>query len=581
MSKILIMDEGLANKIAAGEVVERLVNVVKELVENSIDAKASEIKIELVDSGIKKIIVNDNGIGMDKEDAVLCFSRHATSKLKNEKDLFRISSLGFRGEAMPSIASVSKLNLKTSTGKSGTEVEIHGGEIIDVKAITHSKGTTIEVSDLFYNTPVRLKYIKNLYTELSHIIDYVNKMALSYPNIRFKLVNNDKVLLNTDGSGNILKVISKIYGIDVAKKMIYVEEENEDYKIYGYISMPEVAKSKKSVITTFVNNRLVKNNEINKVIIDAYHNYIHATRTPIVVLNIEVDNSLVDVNIHPTKMDIKFSKIDSLKSLLSNIIKEQLENRNLSKTTIQKSVNTLNVIEKYIEKEEEPVPKKVEEVQFDFYVEDEESKYKTENEIKEIDSRIKPMRVLGNAHSTYILCENEDGFYLVDQHAAAERINFERILDEFDNLKDDKIDLLIPLKIELSNSDYVVFKEKINHLEELGFSTEEFGDNTIIIRTIPYWLDENRLDESVRSIIDLIIEEKEFKSSKFNEKVAAMAACKSSIRANEHLSMEGMQNIVDLLIKCRNPFNCAHGRPTIISLSNYKLERLFLRNIDC
>ena len=286
MSRVSIMDEDLANKIAAGEVVEKTMSVVKELVENAIDAKATSIKIELVDSGVKEITVTDDGIGMDDEDAVLCFSRHATSKLKNIDDLFNIESLGFRGEALPSIASVSNTILTTSNGKVGTEVVVNGGVIESVKKIDCPKGTKINVKNLFYNTPVRLKYLKNLYIELANITEYVDKMALSYPNIRFDLINNDKSLLYTDGSGNLLKVISRIYGVDVAKKMITIDGSNDDYKVTGYISYPEKARSNRSSITTFVNNRLIRNNDLNRVITDAYHTYIPVSKFPIVVLNI-------------------------------------------------------------------------------------------------------------------------------------------------------------------------------------------------------------------------------------------------------------------------------------------------------
>ena len=329
MSKIQIMDEVLANKIAAGEVVEKCMNVVKELVENAIDAKATSIKIELMDSGVKEIKVTDDGIGMDREDAVLAFSRHATSKVKNENDLFHIGSLGFRGEALPSIASVSNVTLNTNNGVVGTEVEIHGGKLIAVNPSELAKGTSILVRDLFYNTPVRLKYLKSLYTELAYITEYVNKMALSYPEIRFVLTNNDKVLLKTDGSGRLLKVINDIYGLSVTKKMIEIKNENEDYQISGYISYPELQKSNKNAITLLVNGRVIRNLDIIRYITDSYHTYIPQDRYPIVVMKIDVDPILVDVNVHPTKMDIKFSKMDTLKDLITKTITSKLESLTL------------------------------------------------------------------------------------------------------------------------------------------------------------------------------------------------------------------------------------------------------------
>ena len=281
MSKIQVMSEDLSNKIAAGEVVERCMNVVKELVENSIDAKASSIKIELRDSGVAEIMVTDDGVGMDKDDAVMCFSRHATSKLHNLNDLFNIASLGFRGEALPSIASVSNVTLKTSNGKVGTLVKINGGEIESVTECDLRKGTIITVSNLFYNTPVRLKYLKSLYAELANITEYVNKMALAYPSIKFVLINNDKELLNTDGSGNLLKVINAIYGLSVTKKMMEIDGKTDDFHIIGYTSYPEVNRSSKNNITILVNNRVIKNTEITKVIHECYHTFMAQDKYPI------------------------------------------------------------------------------------------------------------------------------------------------------------------------------------------------------------------------------------------------------------------------------------------------------------
>ena len=291
MNKIKIMSEHLANKIAAGEVVERCASVVKELVENSIDANSSEIKIELIDAGTREIKVTDNGSGMNHDDALLAFSRHATSKLLTEEDLFNISSLGFRGEALPSIASVSEITLKTSTGDIGTLINSKAGKIISEEKTDARVGTTITVKNLFYNTPARLKHLKSLHAELAAITDYVNKIALSHPNIKFSLYNNHKLLFNTDGSNNLLKVIKDVYGIEVAKKMIEIKNSNNDYSIYGYISYPEVTRSTRNSIVTIVNGRIVKNMELNKVINDAYHTYKPEDRYPIVVLKIEVDSS--------------------------------------------------------------------------------------------------------------------------------------------------------------------------------------------------------------------------------------------------------------------------------------------------
>ena len=594
------MSENLANKIAAGEVVEKTMNVVKELVENSIDAKSNEIKIELIDSGIKEIIVTDNGIGMDKEDAILAFSRHATSKLKTLEDLFYINSLGFRGEALPSIAAVSNVNLKTSNGEFGTEVEIDGGTIKEVKSSDLKKGTKIIVKNLFYNTPVRLKYLKSPYTELANIVDYVNKMALSFPNVRFLLVNNEKILLNTDGKGNLLKVISNIYGIDLAKKMIPIVGENEDYEITGYVSYPECARTTKNNIIILINGRAIKNSEILKVIIDTYHTYIPESKYPIVILNINVDPILIDVNIHPTKMDIKFSKIDTLKDLINTTIKNKLESINLI-PEIKSNLSIHNYHDDSFQKQnlnaninEDNIDNKQSENNLLEYPLDIDSTYNiNDNDINisklsknqqnmnyletKNENRIKKMYPVGVVHATYIIAENEDGMFIIDQHAAAERINYEKYLEKLGSNDNTNIELLVPIKLEFSNKDFIILKENMYILLNMGFVAEEFGINTVLIRNHPYWLPNYAIEESIRKIIDIVILTENFDKYKFIEKVAATLACKLSIKANDRITINDMEDLLERLRNTKNPFTCPHGRPTIITYSNYELEKLFKR----
>ena len=585
MSKIEVMSEDLANKIAAGEVVEKTMNVVKELVENAIDAGATTIKIELIDSGVKEIKVIDDGCGMDENDATLAFSRHATSKLKTLDDLFNINSLGFRGEALPSIASVSNIVLKTSNEKKGTMVVVNGGNIESVKSCDLKKGTTIIVKDLFYNTPVRLKYLKSLYTELANISDYVNKMALSYPNIKFVLVNNEKELLNTNGSGDLLKTIFDIYGVVVANKMMYIENMNNDYKISGYISYPELTKSNRGSITLLVNNRVVKNYEIVKAILEAYHTFIPKDRFPYIVLNIEVDPFLVDVNVHPTKMEVKFSKEDSLTSLIMKTIDNKLN----KKTLIPKAVYE-NVEDKYYEddlkvnedlfgtdsiddeKEEVLEKPKLEELTFDFSVNEEKEEYESE-----VNPRIKELTPIGIVHGTYIICENPDGMFIIDQHAAAERINYEKYYHALSTHSKNTIDVLIPYKIELPTNEYIILEKNFNILDNLGFKYEEFGNNTLIIRSHPTWLPKYAILEAIRKIIDIIIKEEDFNEDKFNEKVSITLACKMSIKAGDVITMPDITYLINELRHTKNPFTCPHGRPTIITYTKYDLEKLFKR----
>lgn len=593
MSKIAVMDEVLANKIAAGEVVEKTMNVVKELVENAIDAQSNEISIKLTDSGVKEIVVSDNGIGMDREDAKMAFLRHATSKLKKLDDLFYIESLGFRGEALPSIASVSNVRLKTSDGNVGTIVTLSGGENMEVTSSDLQKGTIITVSDLFYNTPVRLKYLKNLYVELANIVEYVNKMALAHPDIKFTLTNNDKVLLATDGSGDLLKVIYQIYGVDVSKKMIEVQKENDDYYVSGYISYPEVTKSNRSAITTLVNGRVIRNNDLNKIITECYHTYIPKDKFPIVVLNIDVDPILIDINIHPTKMDIKFSKMDSLKQLITELVTKKLEELILIPTAAVRDTSSINEVKEQINKvrennDYEEVVKedrpKYEETRLSFEVnEDSASDSEVSEEKKPVEVekeyRIKEMIPRGIVYLTYIIAENEDGMFIIDQHAAAERINYEKVLNA---LRKDKVvvDLLVPIKIELTGPEFLIVRENFDILEKYGFNAEEFGHNTIIIRSHPSWISEDIAEECIRKVVDIVSVKEDFNFDEFVWRMAATMACRMSVKANDYISYADQVWLLNELRKCENPFTCPHGRPTIITYTKYDLEKLFKRALD-
>ena len=607
MSKIKVMDEILANKIAAGEVVEKCASVVKELVENSIDAKSLEIKIELIDAGTKEIKIIDNGTGMDREDAVLAFSRHATSKLKTEEDLYRIETLGFRGEALASIASVSKIILKTSNGLVGTTVEINGGKIENVSNSDSRVGTVITVIDLFYNTPARLKHLKSLYTELANITDYVNKIALSHPEIKFILSNNGNIILNTDGSGNVLKVIASIYGINIVKKMLPVSAMDSDYKITGYISLPEVMRSNRNGIITLVNGRVVRNIDINRMINDSYHGYKPDNRYSIVVLNIELDPSLVDVNIHPTKMDVKFGKLEELLNLIENMIKNTLKCQTLiphievETEPIYTITNDYNFNEQKIEKP------KYEEITLNLErVGEEEIKYETSNEefknvelnnknnefvkiagnsdelnkeIEESKEKLPELYPVGLVHGTYIICQNELGMYLIDQHAAKERINYEYYREKLGNPRSDSISMLIPITLEFPNNEFLILKNNLELLINMGFNIEEFGLNSIVVKAHPTWIPIGMEDKAIRIIIDLVIhKEKDFSIAKFNDHLAATVSCKASIKANENITLEEMENLISDLRKCKNPFNCPHGRPTIVYYSKYDLEKLFKRS---
>lgn len=585
MSKIRVMSESLSNKIAAGEVVEKCASVVKELVENSMDAGASYIKVDLIDSGTKSIKVTDDGIGMDEEDALLCFEAHATSKLLNEEDLFNINTLGFRGEALPSIASVSIVNLKTSNGETGISYSLEGGVLKSKEKGDLRRGTIIEVRDLFFNTPARLKYLNSLYSELSNVISVIDRAALSHTNIRFTLTNNDKVLLQTDGSGNLLKTINQIYGTDVSRKMLKISTYNDDYTVDGYISMPEVNKSNRNHIITIVNGRVVRNSELNKVINDSYHKYKPDNRYPVVILNIEVDPFLTDVNIHPSKQDIKFSNFEDLKEIVSKEIERVLDNNFLGVDASTHEVSLDNVVRKIEPVKEESKYEEVKELVMDFstssdnMIKEEENNYNyVEEETKEDVKPFPKLYIAGQVLGTYIVCHNEKGMYLIDQHAAAERYNYEKYKKAMANPTHETISMLFPMNIEYPKDEFLIIKNNLEFIRSLGIDIEEFGDSSFVIKAHPTWFKEGLEELFVRNVLEKIITmDKHFDLERFNDSISAMMACKASVKANADLSMEEMQKIINDLETCKNPYNCAHGRPTIIHYPIYELEKLFKR----
>ncbi len=577
MSKIKVMSEILANKIAAGEVVEKCASIVKELCENSIDAHAHNIVVNLLEGGKKEISVIDDGDGMSKDDALLAFQRHATSKLYKEDDLFFISTLGFRGEALPSIASVSKCVLKTSDGKDGREIIIEGGKLKEDKASSLRKGTSISVTKLFYNTPARLKYLKSEQTELANCVSFIERLALANPDIAFTLTNDAHLVVKTSGSNDLLKTIHEIYGLSVSSKMIEVKSSNDDFDLYGYICKPEILKSNRNHMITIVNDRVVKNYDINKAINDAYYTYKPDIKYPIVILKINTDPTLIDVNIHPTKQDIKIGKIDVLSNLIVKTLKDALYKSLLIPDALkdrednieQKSMVNNIIKEQTATYNEEPIN-----VQTELnFKEDSEESVILNKEMKEL-----VLYPVGLAHGTYIIAENEEGIYLIDQHAAQERVNYERNMAALKAKKTYTTSLLIPITIELSSSEMMKVKEEEAKLKELGFDFEEFGLNTLIFKGHPTWLRSGYEEESIRKIIDLITGGlKSIDPVKFNESIAITLACKMSIKANMHISKEAMEELLKELCACDNPYNCPHGRPTIIKFSNYDLERMFKR----
>ncbi|MBO4601084.1 MAG: DNA mismatch repair endonuclease MutL [Bacilli bacterium] len=585
MGSIKVMNETLANKIAAGEVIEKCASIVKELVENSIDAGSTKIVVNLVSGGLKGIKVSDNGKGMDKDDAVLAFQRHATSKLYRDDDLFFINTLGFRGEALPSIASVSEVTLETTFNDEGFLVHIKGGKIIDKETCPATPGTRINVENIFYNTPARLKYLKSESTELQNCTSYIEKLALSMPKIAFELYNNDHNIIRTSGSGNLAKVIHELYGSTISTRLIKFNVSSDDFDIDGFICKPDILKSTRSHIITFVNNRVVKNIDINRAINDGYFLHKPDNKYPVVFLNIYTDPTLVDVNIHPTKQDIKISKINELCELLTSNIKIflekallvpeiNLETKEEDREIVVNSdfINTRNAFElvdnNNVDKNDDN-----EQVSFDFTV-DEVDLSKDKNE----DLKKLYLEPIGSIHGTFIVAQNDEGMYLIDQHAAHERVNYEKVLKALEEKDVHTMAMLFPISIELSPSEYLSLKDNIDIITGLGFVVEDFGINTIIFKETPTWLGEGHEEEVIRKIVDLIVSENKIVDRvKFNENLVRTIACKMSIKGNTPMSLEEMNSLIEQLFETNNPYNCAHGRPTIVKFSSYDLDKMFKR----
>lgn len=618
MGAIQIMDEVLSNKIAAGEVVERPASVVKELVENAIDAGSTIIEVFLEEAGLTSIQVVDNGKGMDEEDALKSFSRHATSKIEKEQDLFRIRTLGFRGEALASIASVAKVTLKTSDGtSSGVELYLEGGHVKEQKPTAFRKGTDMTVAQLFYNTPARLKYLKTIQTELGHTIDLINRLALGYPAISFRLVHNGQTLLHTNGRGNVQQVLAAIYGAHNAKKMIAFEGESNDYKVFGYATLPEVTRASKNYMSLFVNGRWVKHYVVQKTIVDAYHTYLPIGRYPIVVLYIEGDPQLTDVNVHPAKHQIRLSKEPELLRLIEDTIRGAIrgeihvpqverkekpvklpsEQMNIWKQPTFDTQKMDDIVQRL--NEEKSV---VRETAFDKTVEAapsfepqqpavEEERIVAEPVQEEVvlppvpaapsEPKKEPfpqLEVVGQIHGTYIVAQMEDGFYLIDQHAAQERIKYEYFREKVGEVNsNERQALLLPLTFHYSTDEAVLLKEHAQTLEQVGVFLEEFGYGSFIVREHPTWFPKGFEQEVIEELIEQVLATKKADVKKLREEAAIMMSCKKSIKANYYLTKEQMVRLLDDLRAADNPFTCPHGRPVLVHFSTYEVEKMFKR----
>ncbi|MDN6671174.1 MAG: DNA mismatch repair endonuclease MutL, partial [Staphylococcus equorum] len=647
MGKIKELQTSLANKIAAGEVVERPGSVVKELLENAIDAQATEINIEVEQSGVTSIRVVDNGTGIHIEDLGLVFHRHATSKLDADDDLFHIRTLGFRGEALASISSVSKVTLKTCTdNEEGQEIYVENGEILNQKPAKAKQGTDILVESLFYNTPARLKYIKSLYTELGKITDIVNRMAMSHPGIRISLISDGRTILKTNGSGRTNEVMAEIYGMKVAKDLVHISGETSDYRLEGYVAKPEHSRSNKHYISIFINGRYIKNFLINKAILEGYHTLLMIGRFPICYINIEMDPILVDVNVHPTKLEVRLSKEDQLFELIVEKIREAFKDRILIP---QNDMNKLTQKNKVLDKfEQQKIDFEKRKQQRDathstnlnFDLDDnepnetnqsnqaldhtlsspntssedsysvQESTYdyaKTQRDVltdmeeQDITNTLAPsedvaeapdikgsissnssqrvpyMEVVGQVHGTYIIAQNENGMFMIDQHAAQERIKYEYFREKIGDVSNEIQNLLIPLTFHFSKDELMIINQHVEELDKVGVHLEPFGGNDYIVDSYPVWFPAAEAEEIIKDMIEYVLEHKKVNVKKIREEAAIMMSCKKSIKANHYLKNNEMADLVNQLRETEDPFTCPHGRPIIINFSNYELERLFKR----
>ena len=701
MGKIQELSERLANQIAAGEVVERPASVVKELVENSVDAGSTQIDIFIEEAGLRKIQVIDNGEGIAEEDVVTAFKRHATSKIHNRDDLFRIRTLGFRGEALPSIASVSILTIETAVkdASQGSFLRLKGGTVEEHIPANLRQGTKITVENLFYNTPARLKYVKTLQTELANIGDIVNRIALSHPEVAFRLVHECNKMLTTTGSGDLKQTIAGIYGVETAKKMLAINSEDLDFKLTGYVSLPEVTRASRNYLSTIINGRYIRNFALNKAIVAGYGSKLMVGRFPIAVLEITMDPLLVDVNVHPTKQEVRLSKEEELTKLISKSINDSLREENLipnaadnlrfkkkvttepveqtkldlgtSPTTssgltfnretgkfqvassgYQQTVDNFveNPVEEggklpesaeqrekapessaysvenqavfdsleetlpnktlrdpfaatvpvteIVQEDDQPAASVLEDAsQQDLSLIEEQAQERLHPELhagqknytKYVDrlleetpakQRFPHLEYFGQMHGTYLFAQSDEGLYIVDQHAAQERIKYEYFREKIGEVSDDLQELLVPIVLDYPNNDAIKLKEQTEKLQEVGIHLEEFGANSFIVRAHPTWYPAGEEESIIREMIDMLLETGSVSVKKFREATAIMMSCKRSIKANHYLNEAQARILLADLAKCENPFNCPHGRPVLIHFTNSDMERMFKRIQD-
>ncbi len=553
MSSIKVMVPRLANMIAAGEVVDRPASIVKELVENAIDAKADHVTISIEEAGMKKIEVTDNGHGMTHEDAKLAFLRHATSKIMNESDLSHIRTLGFRGEALAAISAVGKVMLKTRLAHEvGTFVTYHGGVLVDEGSATLNEGTVITVTDLFYNTPARFKYMKSEAAEKNAIIDMFDRLALSHPSIRFHLSIDGKTVKETVGDGDYAHLIDAVYGRRMTADMTVFEESVQKITVKGYLLSPKISRSRKKDISLFVNGRYFKNYKFTQAVIDGYHSFLMVNRYPIALIHLTLDPNLIDVNVHPQKLEVKFAGESLIGYHLETFVKDALMKRN-------------HAVQEAYEKRE-PVQ--------ETYVRGELLAEEASDAFQEtVSGKLPEMEYIGTYAGTYLLFQNEKALYLMDQHAAEERIRYEHYYHALSHPKKARAHLMIPYELNLTHDDFEHLKEGLSHFGEYGFSFNE----TLAVTGIPTWLRDDEIELAVETMIAMLVEKNRIDLAGLRDRLAKDISCKGAIKANQSLNRAEVESLYRRLKTCRNPYTCPHGRPTVIELSEYRIERMFRR----
>ncbi|MFW5953113.1 MAG: DNA mismatch repair endonuclease MutL [Candidatus Natronoplasma sp.] len=568
MGKINILSKKTVNQIAAGEVIERPASVVKELIENSLDAGANEISVEVDEGGKERIKVKDDGFGMTRDEVELAFQKHATSKIEEIEDLDDLSSLGFRGEALPSIAAVSKVTTLTKPEDQleGTKIVLHGGEVKKMEEAGCAVGTSIEVKDLFYNTPARKKYLKKTNTELSHISEVVTRNAIANPEVEFSLKHNGNELTFVPKSSSMLENIKSIYGVEIAKKMIEVEKELEYFTLKGYVSKPEITRSNRKHIFTYVNSRYVKNNVLKDGIVDGYETLLKKGRYPLAFLDINIDPAKIDVNVHPTKTKIRFLEAEKVRERIARAVNEALLEEDLipDRSAESKMEDLVNGSDEKKSVDDAKESK------------DRQSRLELEEKKEVKESKLSHMSIVGILKDSYIVVETPSGMAIVDQHAAHERINYEELKDKAKgDLESQK--LVSPKTIELKPEEAALLRANEELLEGLGFKIDHFGKTTFRIRAIPVIFGEVQEKEVLHSILDEIGDWSTNSLEDRREEMIKYMACHDSVTAGDKLSITSAKRLLEDLGEVKNPYTCPHGRPTIVSFAEKEIEKWFKR----